>query len=621
MLVNNNIPESQSTPSSRISRRNKRTQEKSTIVGNRPCPTCRDKGGDSSGNHLMLFEGGNGYCSRCNKHFSSDEVEAASVKTTSRRQARQTFQPTYQKKLTIDDIAHFGSLGDKHRGITPDADRHFGIKTEVSEGNRKPLKRYYPYYVEDELYGYKVRTLPKDWDGAIGTIAGTDLFGLVQCTGTRRTLIIVEGEEDCAAGWLLWKTMNARSQDRRIKNGACHIISLPNGAKGCHKALMHHVEDLMKYEKIIWMGDNYHIDSEGALALEQAVQVLGVTKLYVAEYPDRKKDLCDILKLGINDATDIFAEMYFKAKQYQPADIIDGSELTLAELEKEVTIGYQLPFQSLDDMFQGMRLYEHTIIFSGAGMGKSSMCRAIGHHMRTVHNFPVGNIYLEEKFDKTAQGYIAYDNSVALNEYRKDFSVIPIEDKERTMREVIGGMYFLNHNGCIAPDILMNKIRYLYNKGCKLIILDHISMVVTGSDDERKDIDSLMEQIYRFCETNPVHVLSVVHLSRDTKRDFTKGAEITANNLRGSAGLLQLCWNAVGAEGNQTHPSYGDVRFLRILKCRETGDVGLCDGGYKYSKKTGRFTYDSTINKSDIEDTEPRDNKPKMGGGYENKAS
>lgn len=569
----------------------------------------------------MIFDSGKGYCSRCSKHFSPEEVEAASTKTTSRRQARQTFQQQYQKKLTIEDVAHFGYLGDKHRGITPDADKHFGIKTEVSGTNRKPLKRYYPYYVEDELYGYKVRTLPKDWGGAVGTIAGTDMFGWAQCTGSRRTLIIVEGEEDCAAGWSLWKAMNARSQDRRIKNGACHIISLPNGAKGCLKALMHHIEDLMKYEKIIWMGDNYHIDSEGALALEQAVQVLGVNKLYIAEYPDRKKDLCDILKLGINEGTDIFAEMYFKAKQYQPADIIDGSELTLADLEKEVTVGYPLPFPSLDDMLQGMRLYEHTIIFSGAGMGKSSMCRAIGHHMRTVHDFSIGNIYLEEKFDKTAQGYIAYDNSVALNEYRKDFSVIPIEDKEKTMKEVIRGMYFLNHNGCIAPDILMNKIRYLYNKGCKLIILDHISMVVTGSDDERKDIDSLMEQIYRFCETNPVHVLSVVHLSRDSKRDFTKGAEITANNLRGSAGLLQLCWNAVGAEGNQTHHSHGDVRFLRILKCRETGDVGICDGGYKYSKKTGRFTYDSTINKSDIEDSEPRDNKPKMGGGYDNRAS
>ena len=620
MRVNNNIPESE-TPSSRASRRRSRTDTKEAIVGNKPCPTCREKGGDSTGNHLMVFESGKGYCSRCTKHFSVEEVNASGERT-SRRAARNTYQQSYQKKLTIDDIAHFGFLGDKHRGITPDADKHFGIKTEVAATNRKPLKRYYPYYVEDELYGYKVRTLPKDWDGAIGTIAGTDMFGWDKCVGSRRTLIITEGEEDCAAGWMLWKAMNARSQDRRIRNGGCHIISLPNGAKGCHKALMHHIEDLMKYEKIIWMGDNYHIDSEGALALEQAVQVLGVNKLYIAEYPDRKKDLCDILKIGLVEATDIFAEMYFNVKPYQPADIIDGAELTLASLEKEVTIGYSLPFPSLDEMLQGMRMYEHTIIFSGAGMGKSSMCRAIGHHMRTVHGFPVGNIYLEEKFDKTAQGYIAYDNSVALNEYRKDFSVIPLEDKERTMKEVISGMYFLNHNGCISPDILMNKIRYLYNKGCKLIILDHISMVVTGSDDERKDIDSLMEQIYRFCETNPVHVLSVVHLSRDTKRDFTKGAEITANNLRGSAGLLQLCWNAIGAEGNQTHSIYGDTRFLRGLKCRETGNVGLCGGGYHYSKKTGRFTYDPSISKSDIEDSDNKDNKPRMGGSnYDNKAS
>lgn len=608
---------------SRPSRRTTRT--KGEVVKNIACPTCREKGGDSTGNHLMVFASGTGHCSRCSKSFSKDAVDASQVVSPShtRREYRNAGSD-FKKKLTIEDLQYFGYLGERHRGIAPETDRHFGIRTEINLSTAAPITRYYPYFVQEDLYGYKTRNLPKDWGGDIGTIKGTDLFGWNLCTGKRHTLVIVEGEEDCAIGWQMWKLMNKRSENRRINRQNPHIVSLPNGAKGALKILLHHVAELLCYEKIIWMGDNYKIDPEGALALEAAVQVLGVDKLYVAEYQDRKKDLCDVHKgaASSEDAINEFADMYWSAKKYQPADIIDGADLTLEQLEQEVVVGYPLPFPSINEKLQGVRLYEHTLLFSGAGMGKSTMCRAIGHWMRTEHDWKVGNIYLEEKFDKTAQGYIAYDNKVGLNLYRANFSIIDLEAKQRTMDEVINGMFFLNHNGCISPDVLMNKIRYLYNKGCKLIILDHISMAVTGSDDERKDIDSLMEQIYQFCEMNPVHVISVVHLSRDTKRDFTRGAEITANNLRGSAGLLQMAWNALALEGDNQHEEHSNTRFARWLKCRETGEVGLCDGGYKFNKLTGRFLYDETISRSDI-DVKYEKQMPSMsgkGGAYDNKS-
>jgi twinkle protein len=628
-MIVNNANDTPITPSAANKRRSRRgnTGKQAKIVMNLACPACREKGKDSSGNHMMVFDTGKGYCDRCPKFFTPEEVQA--VKDGKNSSGKRTFeksrfQKAYQKEMTIEDIQHFGFLGDKVRVLKAETDRHFGIRTRINEGNATPLARYYPYYTEDDLYGYKVRELPKKWGTAIGTIKGTDLFGWHLCTGVRKTLIIVEGEEDCGAAWQMNKAMNMRSENRRIKRLNPHVVSLPNGAKGAQAALLHHIEDLMKYDKIIWMGDNYKIDPEGALALEAAVQVIGVDKLFVADYPDRKKDPCDILKMGTTESIDCFAEMYFNAKKYSPADIVDGADLELSDLEKEIVVGYELPFPSLQEKMQGLRLYEHTLIFSGSGIGKTSVCRALGHWMCAEHDWKVGNIYLEERFDKTAQGYVAYDNSVALGAYRKDFSIIPLEDKKASMENIINKMMFLNHNGCIAPDILMNKIRYLYNKGCKLIILDHISMAVTGSDDERRDIDSLMEQIYRFCETNPIHIISVVHLSRDSKRDFSRGAEITANNLRGSAGLLQMAWNAIGLEGDNQHEEHNDTRFMRILKCRETGEVGICGGGYKYSKLTGRFTYKEELDRNDILETKQAwspSNKPTMGGGgHDNKA-
>lgn len=611
----------------RTSRRASRKREE--IVGNTACPACREKGGDSTGNHMMIFESGKGYCNRCPKHFTKEEVEAAKKPQASRR-ARKSYGGSsgynnYNRGLTLDDMPHLGFSGDKLRGISAETDRRFGIRTEFDTSSGRALARYYPYYLEDELYGYKMRKLPKDWGAAVGTLNGTDLFGWHLLSGKYQVLFIVEGEEDCASLYQLHKAMNFRSTNRRIKRSEVDVVSLPSGAKGAHKSILHHIEGISRYQKVFWAGDNYKIDTEGKACLEAAVQIIGVDKLYIMEYPDRKKDMSDILKIGGEDAVDIYSEMYFGAKKYSPSDIIDGKDLELADIEKDIVVGYELPFPNLQEPMQGMRLFEHTILTSSAGSGKSSLITAIAHHMSTEHGWMVGNIFLEEKVVKSQQRYIAYDNSVALNEYRKDFGIIPLEDKLKTKAEIIDNMMFLDHSGSIDPDVLMNKIRYLVAKGCKLIILDHISLVVTGSDDERKDIDTLLEKIYRFVEHTPVHILSVVHINRgDSKRDVSKGAEITPNLLRGSQSIIQLGFSVGAIEGWNEDEDYGNTRFIRWLKIRETGTLGLTKGCLEYNTKTGRFSYNPELHKKDVEAAiKERDKEefiPKVGNSFNNKA-
>ena len=36
--------------------------------------------------------------------------------------------------------------------------------------------------------------------------------------------------------------------------------SLPRGAKGALKSLLHHIEEISKYKKVYWAGDNYKIN-------------------------------------------------------------------------------------------------------------------------------------------------------------------------------------------------------------------------------------------------------------------------------------------------------------------------------------------------------------------------
>jgi twinkle protein len=245
--------------------------------------------------------------------------------------------------------------------------------------------------------------------------------------------------------------------------------------------------------------------------------------------------------------------------------------------------------------------------------------------MSREHGWMVGNIFLEEKSVKSQQRYIAYDNSVSLNKYRQDFDNIPKESRLKTKKELVDNMMFLDHSGSIDVDVLMNKIRYMVNKGCKLVVLDHLSLVVTGSDDERAQLDDLMEKVYRYVENTPVHIISVVHLNRgDGKKDPSKGAEITPNFIRSSGGVMQMAFNLGCMEGWVQHPKHKNKRFIRWLKIRETGEVGLTRGCLEYDPETGKFTYNSDISKEDVEDEIREESKqdftPSMSGKFNNKA-
>lgn len=612
----------------RTSRRASRKREE--IVGNTACPACREKGGDGTGNHMMIFESGKGYCNRCPKHFTKEEVESAKKPQASRR-ARKPYggssgYNSYNKGLTLDDMPHLGFSGDKLRGITAETDRRFGIRTEFDTSSGRALARYYPYYLEDELYGYKMRKLPKDWGAAVGTLNGTDLFGWNLLNGSKHVLIITEGEEDTLAAYQLQLAVNKRSGNRRIKKSIPQVVSLPSGAKGCHKILMHHYEELIKFRKILWLGDNPKIDPEGKASLEIAISLLGADKVYVPEWPEFKKDPCDILKIGGEGAIDAYDDMVYNAKPYMPSDIKRGSEYSWEDIFAEPIIGYDIPFESVSERIKGFRLREHTLLLSASGVGKSTIARSIGHHMAKTHDWMIGSIFLEEQDKKTASGYIANELNIALNLLREDPDQFSQEDKDRAMEYIAEKHVFLTHNGSIRKEDLMAKIRYLHGMGATMIITDHLSMAVNGSDDERKELDELLEAMYKFTETHDVHLLSVVHLNRNGSNNlFSRGAEISESNIRGSSGILQQVWNAIAVEADIQHDELSNARFFRILKCREVGEaVGLSKGGYLYDSKTGKLIYDETLHKDMVCPLKAKEekfkNKDKGFSGFDNKA-
>jgi twinkle protein len=200
---------------------------------------------------------------------------------------------------------------------------------------------------------------------------------------------------------------------------------------------------------------------------------------------------------------------------------------------------------------------------------------------------------LEESKEKTAQGYIAIHNNVPLGCLREDPSILTDETWERSLAEVVHArQFFYDHFGSLDSENLLSKLRYLA-VGCKcdFIILDHISIVVSGqessSEGERKDIDILMTNLRSLIENTGVGIIAIVHLNKPPGVAHEEGARVTLSHLRGSGSLKQLSDNVIAVE-RDTQGDNSDESLLRVLKNREFGDLGEADT-VAYNRETGRL--------------------------------
>jgi len=152
-----------------------------------------------------------------------------------------------------------------------------------------------------------------------------------------------------------------------------------------------------------------------------------------------------------------------------------------------------------------------------------------------------------------------------------------------------------NHFGSLDSDSLLSKLRYLaVGAGCDIIILDHISIVVSGledmGDNERRVIDVLMTKLRSLVEETGVGMILVSHLKRPGgDKGHEDGVQVSLSHLRGSGSIAQLSDKVIGLEGNQQDSEHAHERVIRCLKDREEGErVGIL-GHAVYNAEIGRL--------------------------------
>lgn len=421
------------------------------------------------------------------------------------------------------------------------------------------------------LLAQKLRTGAKDFPVLKDKGTKLPLYGMWLWPNDRRSVIITEGELDALSV--------SQAQGHKYP-----VVSVPNGAQGAHKSIKDHYDWLCEFQKIVLMFDN---DEPGREAAVRCAEMLPPDKVLIADiapYKDANEALADGKPGAITQA-------FWNAKAYRPDGIVTALDV-FDDILGEDERGLPYPWDGLNRLTLGARQGELVVITAGSGIGKSTLAREIAYHLHQHHKQTVGMLMLEENNRRTLRSIVGLHLSKNLV---VDQSQVTPSDLANAKEELFGNgreLYLFNHFGSTEIDNILNRIRYLAKVcGCRWIILDHLSILISGTEstDERKLIDMAMTKLRTLVEETGIGMYVISHLTRpDGDKGHEDGAKVRLKQLRGSHAIAQLSDMIFTVEKPSDDPT-GDTVEVGVAKNRLTGERGHA-ATLRYDRETGRLT-------------------------------
>lgn len=518
-------------------------ESESNFLYHAPCPNC----GSSDAN--SVYDDGHQFCFSCN-HYQHDN----------------SGQPTKSELKSKDSSLLSGTYMDiTKRKIREETCRKFGYQVGEYKGQKVQIANYYDR--GGQLVAQKIRTPNKEFK-VLGDISQALPFG-GNLWSSGKKIVVTEGEVDCLSV-------------SQVQSNKWPTVSIPNGAQGARKHIAKNLDFYDKFEEVILMFDQ---DEPGKKAAQECAELFSPGKAKIAALP--MKDANELLVAGKEQE---IIQAIWNAKPYRPDGIISGEDLWTEVSKEDLIQSVQYPWAALNEVTRGARKGELVTLTAGSGIGKSAIVREIAHHLLQAGE-TVGMIMLEENPKRTALGLMGISMNKPLHLSREGVSD---EDLHRAFTDTVGSgrCFMYNHFGSSDIDNLVNRVRYLARGcGCNWIVLDHLSIVVSGlgDGDERRLIDNAMTYLRTLVEETGVGMFLVSHLRRpEGDRGHEQGAKTSLSQLRGSHSIAQLSDMVIGMERDQQ----GDnphVTTIRVLKNRFSGETGLA-GYLVYDQATGRLT-------------------------------
>ena len=531
----------------------------SQFLRHAPCPSCKSK------DNLAVYSD-HSFCFGCG-YYEGEGGKTTKPKTAMSKLLDVEYQTLGKRRLKEDTCKKWG----------------YGISTYKG----KPVQVATYKGLDGKVVGQKVR-FPNKSFLILGNTKEVPLtlYGSHLWPNGGKMIVVTEGEIDALS----------INQAQGLKWPCC---SVSNGAPSAAKCVAANLEYLETFESVVFAFD---MDEPGQEAAKACAELLPPGKAKIASLP--RKDANEMLVEGLG--ADILTAL-FNAKAYRPDGLVYGDDPDLWEKIKtrDNMISIPYPWEGMNAKLHGIRPSEMVVLTSGTGIGKSSVCRELAHHiMQTKPDEKVGYIALEESCVRSSLGLIGVEinKPVHLDHvFNETDEGIIKEGYDRTLGT--GQVVFYDHFGSMENDRLLGKIRQMV-KGCGVttIFLDHLSIVCSAIEggDERRRIDSVCTKLRQIVEEMRITLFLVSHLRRGEGKALEEGGKTSINLLRGSAAIAQLADIVIGLERNQQGDN-ANLTTVRCLKNRYSGETGICTW-LEYQQDTGRLL-ETTLVTPEPEDT------------------
>ena len=538
-----------------------------------PCENC----GSSDGN--SLYDDGHQYCFVCESFISKTEGDKMPEEHTQKAPIQGVYTNILSKGI-------LSSIPDRKLNVA--TCKSYGVTVEKT--NEAITKHIYPYYNSDRKHiGNKTRVVATKEFRSEGNISDGTLFGQNNFDPVGKYITVTEGELDAMSAYQMfgskWPCVSVKSSSSALTD--------------CKKNFKY----LNSFNTIVLCFDN---DTTGRNAANKVAAIFEPHKCKIVNLKSFK-DANDYLKAGQREE---FIQLWWNSTPYTPAGLVNLGTLGSSLYEENYCETVSYPWARLNEKIYGIRTGELVTFTSGTGMGKSSVIRELMHHIMKNTKDNIGVFALEESIKNTAFNIMSVEANQRLyiKEIRDTFSLEQLKEWEDN---TIGTNRFVafDHFGSMSNEDILGLVRFMSNAlDCKWIVLDHLSMVISGQQDgdERRNIDNLMSNLRKIVEECNVSLLVVSHLRRTSSdRGHEEGREVSLAHLRGSQSIAQISDCVISLERNQQadDPEVANTTVLRVLKSRYTGDVGYATK-LLYDRETGRL---SEVETEDYEEDDGKD--------------
>ena len=148
------------------------------------CPKCREAGGDTKGDNLIVYQDGAAHCFACGHHVFPDDSKSTP-----------SYRPRFKKNTEAASEGVHAAISD--RKISKDIATKYKVKVEYG-ANGQIIKHHYPFTDKScRITAWKTRDVATKGFHISGSFKDVGLFGECLWDAGGKYLTITEGEIDC----------------------------------------------------------------------------------------------------------------------------------------------------------------------------------------------------------------------------------------------------------------------------------------------------------------------------------------------------------------------------------------------------------------------------------------